>query len=60
LIGELTSRYAVSAPGDGGGQAFRVLVEDSGDPHEATMRLAVALDEIDPGWEQHFLWPRKE
>jgi hypothetical protein len=56
LIEALTNHYAVESLGEARLQ-FRVVVDDARFPHEAVVRLASVLDEVDPDWPGCFAWP---
>ena len=54
-IEALAERYSVESLEPG--LQFQVMVEDARFPHEAVVRLASVLDEIDPDWPECFAWP---
>jgi len=56
MVEALADRYSVESL-DQAGLQFQVMVEDARFPHEAVVRLASVLDEIDPDWAGFFAWP---
>jgi hypothetical protein len=55
-IEALVDRYSVETLDEARLQ-YRVMVDDARFPHEAVVRLATVLDEIDPDWPGCFSWP---
>jgi len=56
-IEALAERYPIESL-DKARLQFQVMVEDARFPHEAVVRLAAVLDEIDPDWAGCFSWPK--
>lgn len=52
ILASLSNRYELEAL-DGGGCRFGVFVDEASFPHEAVVRMASQLDEIDPAWQLH-------
>lgn len=57
ILIRLCGRYELEALGDGG-RLFVVYVDEACFPHEAVVRVALQLDEIDSAWQRHIGWPR--
>ena len=55
-IEALAERYSVETLDEARLQ-YRVMVDDARFPHEAVVRLASVLDEIDNDWPECFGWP---
>lgn len=52
----LSERYELETL-NGESLLFCVTIDDAQFPHEAVVKLARALDEIDPSWQERFSWP---
>jgi len=57
VIEVLTKRYEVEAL-DQAQLQYRIVVDDARFADEAVVRLACLLDEIDPNWQENFVWPK--
>lgn len=58
-LSALAKRYDVTELEDEA-RTVRVVVDDAYDRDEAVAQLALALDELDKGWESGLSWPRAE
>lgn len=59
VVEALAERYEVVGVEGEDELLYRVEVDDARFPDEAVVRLACLLDEIDPGWQSRFAWPKQ-
>ena len=57
IVAALAERFEAEAIQNAAGKMVRIFLASAVDPNEAVVKLACALDEIDPAWERIFSWP---
>ena len=58
IAAALAERFETQTTEDTAGTTIHIFLASAVDPNEAVVKLACALDEIDPAWERTFSWPR--
>lgn len=58
ILTALGERYEITTLADG--STFVVIVDDAVFADEAVVKVASALDAINPDWEAHLCWPKVE